>query len=160
MARQTKAGPTAVHPDERAAQGYARAMVACNMTHAEMATVFHITAGTLRKAFKAELKDGATVVMSAVKGKLVQKAMNGDNACMFFLLKTRDGWSGDEQPPIAWQGWPADQFLDSLSTESLDQVIFALRAALNAPAGGSSETEEAGPAGAASTLDPAAWPAD
>jgi hypothetical protein len=105
-----------------------------------MATVFHINGQTLRKAFKAELKDGETVVMSAVKGKLVQKAMNGDNACMFFLLKTRGGWrETNNHQLLGRDGQPIN--FDSLSPESLDQVIFALRAAINAPAGGSDEAE-------------------
>ena len=158
MARQPKRGRPPFIPTKEQ-RNYTRAMVACGMSQAEMATVFHINGQTLRKAFKAELKDGETVVMSAVKGKLVQKAMNGNNACMFFLLKTRGGWRETNNHQLLGKDGQPISF-DSLSTESLDQVIFALRAALNAPAGGGSETEEAGPEGAANTLDPAAWPAD
>jgi hypothetical protein len=134
-------------------------MVACGMSQAEMATVFHINAGTLRRAFKAELRDGETVVMSAVKGKLVQKAMNGDNACMFFLLKTRGGWRETNNHQLLGKDGQPISF-DSLSPESLDQVIFALRAALNAPAGGGDEAEAAGTGGADKTLDPAARTTD
>ena len=134
-------------------------MVACGMTQDEMATVFHISPATMRKAFKAELKDGETVVMAAVKGKLVQKAMNGDNGCMFFLLKTRGGFRETNNHQLLGKDGQPISF-DSLAPEALDQVIFALRAALNAPAGGSGQAEEDGAEGTDGDLDAATGTAD
>src|SRR5580692_8495739 len=130
MARRPKRGRPPFIPTKEQ-RNYARAMVACGMSQAEMATVLHINGGTLRRAFKSELKDGETVVMSAVMGKLVQKAMNDDNACMFVILKTRGGWrETNNHQLLGRDGQPIN--FDSLSPESLDQVIFALRAAINA----------------------------
>ena len=53
MARRSKRGRPPFIPTKEQ-RNYCRAMVACGMSQAEMATVFHITTGTLRKAFKAE----------------------------------------------------------------------------------------------------------
>jgi DNA-binding XRE family transcriptional regulator len=158
VARKPKRGRPPFIPTKEQ-RNYARAMVACGMTQDEMATVFHISPATLRKAFKTELKDGETVVMAAVKGKLVQKAMNGDNGRMFFLLKTRGGFRETNNHQLLGKDGQPISF-DSLAPEALDQVIFALRAALDAPAGGSGQTEADGAEGTDGDLDAATGAAD
>lgn len=69
-----------------------------------------ITENTLAKYFKAELAEGKTRANVGVAKTLYQKALEGDNTCMIFWLKTRAGWkdapqrielTGAEGQPIA-----------------------------------------------------------
>jgi hypothetical protein len=51
-----------------------------------------VGAHVFRRAFKTELKFGNQKATARLAGKLYTKALQGDNACMFFWLKTRAGW--------------------------------------------------------------------
>lgn len=157
MARTKRGRPPFIPTKEQ--RNFCRSLVATGHTQDEMATIFGVTRGTIRKAFKQELKDGRLRVFAHIKGRLVQKAMNGDNASMFFLLKTQDGWRETSNHQLLGKDGKPISF-DSLAPDALDQVIAALRAALNAPGGGGVETEAEDQAGADEALDTAAGTTD
>jgi len=62
----------------------------------EICSLLGITDKTLRKHYKEELAASLAEANNIVAGKLFEKASNGDNACMFFWLKTRAGYRETE----------------------------------------------------------------
>lgn len=65
---------------------------AAGLTDEEIASVMGISSDTLVKYYGKELLESKQKVIMAVGAKVVQKALGGDNACMFFYLKTQAGW--------------------------------------------------------------------
>ncbi len=90
--------------------------VSCGVTHEQISRILNISRPSLEKHYRAELDDGAAVANGRIAGKLYEKALSGDSACMFFWLKTRARWqevqryehAGDSNKPIAltirWEG--------------------------------------------------------
>jgi len=66
-----------------------QALVANGLTHPQIAHYLKIDRETLEKYFREELDRGMDTVLAIISGRLVQKAMAGDNTCMIFWLKTR-----------------------------------------------------------------------
>jgi len=69
-----------------------QAMVSFGITLENIAKIMEVTQKTLTKHFKNEIDTAHDRAVSAVAGKLYQKAMSGDNTCMIFYLKTRGKW--------------------------------------------------------------------
>lgn len=90
--------------------------VACGVTHEQISRLLNISRPSLEKHYRAELDNGAAVANGRIAGKLYEKALSGDSACMFFWLKTRARWqevqryehAGDPDRPVAlsirWEG--------------------------------------------------------
>lgn len=67
-------------------------MSTVGITHEQIAAVIGISADTLTKYYKRELETSLTKGIAKIAGTLFNKAAKGDNACMFFFLKTKGGW--------------------------------------------------------------------
>lgn len=61
-------------------------------TQEDIAKIVGISVDTLTLYYPEELNTAHLKVVSGISAKLAQKALGGDNACMFFYLKTRGGW--------------------------------------------------------------------
>lgn len=66
--------------------------VACGTTEEVLCKLLGLSGKTIRKHYREELDFGAALANAMVAGKLFQKAMSGDQASMFFWLKTRARW--------------------------------------------------------------------
>ena len=69
-----------------------QAMVSFGIPLENVAKIIGVTRKTLSKHFKEEIATASDKAIAAVAGKLYNKAMKGDNACMMFFLKTRGKW--------------------------------------------------------------------
>lgn len=90
--------------------------VSCGVTHEQIRKLLNISRPSLEKHYRTELDLGAAVANGRIAGKLYEKALSGDSACMFFWLKTRARWqevpryehAGGPDKPIAlkisWEG--------------------------------------------------------
>ncbi len=58
----------------------------------ELSEIVKIPIRTLTKHFRDELRLGHAKANAKVAARLYKKALDGDNACMIFWLKTRAGW--------------------------------------------------------------------
>ena len=84
------------------------AYVAAGANQEHIAKLLSITVDTLVKHYRHELADGREVANGRIAGKLYEKALSGDSACMFFWLKTRARWQeiqrhehvGDKNAPM------------------------------------------------------------
>lgn len=59
----------------------------------DIARLLGMDAKTLRKVYCGELRQGMGMSNQAVAGKLFERCMAGDTACLIFWAKTRMGWS-------------------------------------------------------------------
>lgn len=92
-----------------------------------IASILGIHVNTLPKHFRDELDNGLAKANAMVGGKLFTRAMEGDNACIFFWMKTRAGWrdvsthehSGPGGGPIPLKD------MSGYSDEQLDQLARA-----------------------------------
>ena len=62
------------------------------LNNEEIAAVLGISSDTLVKYYGIEIDQSKSKVVMQIGGKLIQKAINGDNTCMIFYLKTQAGW--------------------------------------------------------------------
>lgn len=65
----------------------------------EIAQQLGVSRATVYKHFRLELDYGKQTVVARIGAKLVQKAMKGDNACMFFYLRAHGGpaWNAPQK---------------------------------------------------------------
>lgn len=56
-------------------------------------TVLGISKPTLHKHYRAELDIGFHTVMGKITAGVIERALLGDNACSFFLMKTKGGFT-------------------------------------------------------------------
>lgn len=123
--------PHATHePDEQSRERVA-IMAGSGMHQDKIARCVGISLPTLHKYYREELDRGADVLEGGVRGNLGAKALAGDNACMFFLLKTRFGdrerfaVGGDaEAPPVQ-----IDAKVSHAATEALGALLGQLATA-------------------------------
>lgn len=72
--------------------------LASRLTKAQVADYFGVSEATFRKIEERQpevsiaYKRGKADVTRKIASKLIEKALEGDNACMMFYLKTRAGW--------------------------------------------------------------------
>lgn len=107
MARGGKGGKPAHQPTEGSRRDV-EAYVSAGMTHEYIAKLLCVDADTLKKHYRHELANGREVANGRIAGKLYEKALSGDSACMFFWLKTRARWQevqrhehvGDKNAPM------------------------------------------------------------
>ena len=66
---------------------------------AEIATQIGVSERSLRRHFAAEMAHGKASIVARVSVTLVQKALKGDNACMFFYLRAHGGaaWNAPQK---------------------------------------------------------------
>lgn len=69
-----------------------RAMTAYGVPAEDVAKVVGVSPMTLRKYFRDELDKAHVEANAKVAERLFKKALDGDNACMIFWMKTRGGW--------------------------------------------------------------------
>lgn len=62
------------------------------LTNEQCCMLIGVSEDTLQRYFPRELATGRLDVISQVANKLVEKALDGDTACMTFFLKTQAGW--------------------------------------------------------------------
>lgn len=67
-------------------------MVSVDMTQDEICAVLDITAPTLHKYFRRELDTAYVKLLARLRYRLVQKADEGDTACLIFYNQTH-GWN-------------------------------------------------------------------
>lgn len=84
--------------------------LASRLTKAQVADYFGVSETTFRKIEERQpevsvaYKRGKAEVTRKIASKLIEKALEGDNACMMFYLKTQAGWretdpeQGEKQP--------------------------------------------------------------
>lgn len=85
---------------------------AVGLTQAQIAELVGCSVDTLDRHFRRELDLGLAKANAKVAGTLFNKAMQGDNACLIFWLKTRARWkevqghelSGPEGNAISYKG--------------------------------------------------------
>jgi hypothetical protein len=62
------------------------------LTQAQIASKLDISVDTLTAKYRTELDLGKADAVASIADTLFKKARNGDNACMFFFLKTQGRW--------------------------------------------------------------------
>lgn len=91
---------------------------ACGITHETIAKCLGVALGTLSKHYKSELESAGEAVIAKVAEGVVRRALNGDNTCSIFFLKTRAGWrdapqrvehTGENGKPINLSGMSTAQ---------------------------------------------------
>lgn len=66
-------------------------------TQEQVALLLGVSIDTLQRHFRDELNTGALRANAMIGGKLFNKALAGDNASIFFWLKTRARWRESAQ---------------------------------------------------------------
>jgi hypothetical protein len=97
----------------------------------------------LENYFQHELTNGKQITVAKVAGKLMQKALEGDNTCIIFYLKSQGMWrevtrlehTGADGKPIATMGVTLD------ATDLTQEQRAVLRLALEKSIKGEPETE-------------------
>src|SRR5206468_5472471 len=112
-----------------------RALAANGCTHRQIANYIHISPTTLRKHYKAELRDGFDTIYAGITGKLVQKALAGHPGSIFFWLERKGGWRRTDRTEVSGPDGKPVEF-HNIPNDGLAQVIAALRASIPAGAGG------------------------
>ena len=103
------AGRTAFQPTEQH-RLTVEELAACGTTQEQIARCMGITVPTLTKNFTDELTSGLERATSRVALGVLQRAIKGDNACSFFFLKCRGGWSERQRVEITGKdGGPVEQ---------------------------------------------------
>lgn len=100
-----KVGDHVVYKPDDKTRGIVEMLVACGVTQEEIAKLIGISSDTLQKYYRKELDLGKPKANAKIARRLFEKAAEGDNACMFFWLKTQARWkeaqAGDTpQDPI------------------------------------------------------------
>lgn len=67
-------------------------MARVGISNKQIAPVLGISEDTLERNYATEMRAARTCATAMVAGKLYQKAMEGDNTCMIFWLKTQAQW--------------------------------------------------------------------
>lgn len=83
-------GPKYYPSDEHRKQ--ATEMARVGISNKQIAPVLNISEDTLEKYYAQDMRKARTSATAMVAGKLFQKAMEGDNTCMIFWLKTQAQW--------------------------------------------------------------------
>ena len=66
---------------------------AIGATHERIGEVLGVSHDTVIRHFSRELEIGFDQIRAKIASTLIQKALDGDTACLIFLAKTRLGWS-------------------------------------------------------------------
>lgn len=119
-------------------------LVAAGISEGVICQAIGINWRTLSKHFKQEIETGRAFVYAQIAGRVVQKAMQGDNACMFFVLKTRFGWRevNRHEHTGADGGSIVVEDLRGLEMEHLKKAIDATRPRICAPEAGGGVHQE------------------
>ena len=97
-------------------------LVANGLTETQIGVVLGISRECLRNHFSKELADGFTMILSMISTKLVQRALQGDKACMIFWLKTKAQWQETATVQLTGaNGGPVD--VRNVSTEELLKLL-------------------------------------
>lgn len=125
------------------------ALAATGNTKEEIAIYLGTGKRTLDNHYRSELNTAYTKVKAACSGLLVKKALAGDKACLFFLLKTKFGYREvNRYEHTGANGAPID--IKGLSNEQLLQAIASLETGTdqaNASDGAGATTYENQPSG-------------
>ena len=84
--------------------------LAAYLTQDQMADYFGMTRPTLAAIMERDeevllrYKRGKSRAIGAIANSLIQKARDGDTACMMFYLKTQAGWRETERKEIVGEG--------------------------------------------------------
>lgn len=117
--------PFAVTDKDRAT---VKALRAVGCTREEIASYLGISSKSVYNRFKPELEEGKAWLKPHIASRIIAKALRGDNACMFFLMKTQYGWC--DQPRrvevTGAHGGPVD--IRTTPTDNLEQAYALLRA--------------------------------
>lgn len=86
------------------------------LSNEQCAELAGVNVDFLEKHFNHELTNGKQLTVAKMAGKLIQKGLDGDNACLIFYLKTQGLWretqrfehTGADGRPIATMGVTID----------------------------------------------------
>ncbi len=94
MGNNTKKGKRGwqAHTPNDLTRGIVTGALCGGLTQDQAAALAGISADTMRKYYPDEVLNAKNDAIKIISGKLVEKAKAGDNACMFFYLKTQGGW--------------------------------------------------------------------
>lgn len=109
-----------------------QALAAVGLEQPAIAKYIGVGVSTLKRHFKTDLRDGYDRIHAAVAGKLVQKALGGNTACIFFLLTRRFHWREVQAHAILGKNGEPISF-DQLDDKSIDQLLQSFRTALGDP---------------------------
>ena len=90
----------------------------------EISKIVEVNLKTLSRHFKKETSLGRSKATARVAARLYQKAIDGDNTCMIFWLKTRAGWRETERLEVVAN---PDKAMDDYTDEELIAIIEAER---------------------------------
>jgi hypothetical protein len=104
-----KRGPAPWAPtdDERAR---VKAYAAGGATQEVIAKLLNRSVDSLDRYCRDELDDGQAEIVATIASIVVKKALNGDNGCCFFILKTRGGFSEKSAIELTGAGGGAVKF--------------------------------------------------
>lgn len=88
---KAKRGPKPHQPNDETRDSV-KVLSSIGMKQDEIGKVLRMTAKTLRKHYRHELDTGRDAIIGELASMVVQKARQGDNASIFFFLKTQGGW--------------------------------------------------------------------
>lgn len=80
------------HEVTEANQKLVKALAGVGLTQDQIAVKLDISVDTLAAKYRRELDLGKADAIATIANSLFQKAKNGDNASMFFYLKTQGRW--------------------------------------------------------------------
>jgi hypothetical protein len=116
--QRTGAGRPSYVPSE-ADRYTVQVLRACGVRHDTIAQCLGVALGTLAKHYKDELDAVGEAVIAKIGEGVMRRALDGDNTCSLFVLKTRAGWKeapqrlehcGPEGLPIATTAVSMEQF--------------------------------------------------
>jgi hypothetical protein len=108
--------------------GQIRALIIAGITRNVISRIVDLDEKTIAKHYGPEVEDALSRAIANVSGKLYEKAMSGDNACMFFFLKTRAGWRETNRLEHTGANGAPIQMVDL--SKLTDEHITALEAAI------------------------------
>lgn len=88
--KETRGRPAHEVTPER--QKLVKALSGVGLTQEQIAAKLDISVDTLRLKYKDVWELGKADAIATIAQSLFRKAANGDNACMFFYLKTQGRW--------------------------------------------------------------------
>jgi hypothetical protein len=97
-------------------------LVANGLTQEQIAHALRISEPTLRRHYRHELDCGFTDIYAKISHTLVQRALEGEKACMIFWLKTKAGWRETSRNELTGPNGAAID-LRTLSTDDLLAAI-------------------------------------
>ena len=92
------------HSANEATRASVETMSACGVPQDDICAVLGLTGKTLRKHYAPELANARIKANAVIAATLFQKAKAGDNACIFFWLKTRAGYRETNNLEVTGQG--------------------------------------------------------